>query len=106
MRFASPFESGRNALANEEDSDHDFPTHRHRWGALLGLSRSKSARPDDGSAAERGVPLGSDGDGGLSGGGGSSGFSLARVAESAKHPPQCRAADRTVFYRTILQPVP
>src|SRR6266566_6951481 len=99
MRFASPFESGRNTLANEEGSDHDFPAYRHDRGPVLRLSRSKPARPDGPGASECGVSLGSDGDAGLSGGGGSSRISLARVAESAKHPPQCSPPDRTVFYR-------
>src|SRR5678815_5883616 len=88
MRFASPFESGRNALANEEGSGHDFPAYRHDRGPVLGLSRSKPARPDGRGASECGVSLGSDGDAGLSSGGGSSRVSLARVAESAKHLPQ------------------
>jgi len=84
-------------LANEEASGHDFPTYRHDRGPVLGLSRSKPARPDGGGASECGLSLGSDGDAGLSGGGSSSRLSLARVAESAKHLPQCPSPDRTVF---------
>src|SRR5438067_10059639 len=105
MRFASPFESGRNALANEEDSGYDFPTQRHRRSAVLGLSRSKPARPDGRGTPQCGIPLGSDGDAGLSGGGSSSRVSLARIANSAKHPPQRPASDRTLFYRAVLQPI-
>src|SRR5947199_2302 len=93
------------AATNEEDSGYNFPSYRHRRGAVLGLSRPKPAGPDGRGTPERGVSLGSDGDVGLCGGGGSSRVSLARFAESAKDSPQCPAPDRTLFHRDILQPI-
>src|SRR4030095_7294046 len=96
MKFGAHSKLGKNALANEENSNYVFSARRHNRCALLGLSRSQPTRADGGGDPTRAISLGCYRYPGIRCGGSCRCVSLACSAEGPGNSPEFSASIRPV----------